>query len=167
MDPHQHHLALTPDHLRALAVAGHGDGTAVRDHAGRSGRSGGAGGSDRAETGRLGEELAVRHLVDDDGCEVVARNWRLGTGELRGELDIVAVDPAEGCVVVCEVKTRRDADRFGGAAAALGPRQHARLRRLTAAFLADARLPHRRVRLDLVAVDLGRRPSLTHLVSVW
>jgi hypothetical protein len=32
----------------------------------------------------------------DDGCELVARNWRLTAGELRGELDLIAVDPAPG-----------------------------------------------------------------------
>jgi putative endonuclease len=115
-------------------------------------------------TGALGEELAARHLRDD-GCELVARNWRLTAGELRGELDLVAVDPAGGCVVVCEVKARRDAARFGGAMAAIPPRKAAKVRALTAAFLREARLPYPRVRLDVVAVDLGRDPVLTHVAA--
>jgi putative endonuclease len=115
--------------------------------------------------GALGEELAARHLVDDDGCEVVARNWRLAAGELRGELDVVAIDPADGCIVVCEVKARRDAARFGGALAAISPRKAAKVRALTAAFLREARLPYPRVRLDVVAVDLGRDPVLHHVVA--
>lgn len=112
--------------------------------------------------GPLGEELAAHHLVDD-GCAVVARNWRLSAGELRGELDIVAVDARAGCIVVCEVKARRDAARFGGALAAIPPRKAAKVRALTAAFLREARLPYPRVRLDVVAVDLGREPVLTHV----
>ena len=113
--------------------------------------------------GRLGEDLAAHHLQADDGLEVVARNWRLSSGELRGELDLVAVDRHLGTVVVCEVKTRRDAQRFGGALQALTPRQGARLRLLTGAFLREAgmALPH--VRLDLIAIDLGRTPTLHHL----
>jgi hypothetical protein len=67
--------------------------------------------------GRLGECLAARHLAAD-GLELVARNWRIADGELRGELDLIAVDRATATLVVCEVKTRRDAARFGGA----GPR---------------------------------------------
>lgn len=114
--------------------------------------------------GALGEELAVGHL-EVDGYELVARNWRLSAGELRGELDVIAIDPADGCVVVCEVKARRDAARFGGALAAVGPRKAAKIRALTAAFLREARLPYPRVRLDVVAVDLGRDPLLTHVVS--
>jgi putative endonuclease len=113
--------------------------------------------------GELGEELAARHLRRDDRLEFVARNWRLAAGELRGELDIVALDPAAGTVVVCEVKTRRDAERFGGALAAVPPRKRAKVRSLTAAFLRDAALPYRRVRLDVVAIDLGRLPVLTHV----
>jgi putative endonuclease len=113
--------------------------------------------------GELGEELAVRHLRRDDQLEVIARNWRLAAGELRGELDIVALDPAAGTVVVCEVKTRRDAERFGGALAAVPPRKRAKVRALSAAFLRDAALPYRRVRLDVVAIDLGRAPVLTHV----
>lgn len=122
-------------------------------------------GSGRGATGRLGEDLAARHLIADDGLTIVTRNWRLAVGELRGELDIVAVDESQGCVVVCEVKTRRDAERFGGAVAAMSSRQRARIRTLTAAFLREAALPFRRVRLDLIAIDLGRDPMLTHVVD--
>ncbi len=116
--------------------------------------------------GRAGELLAARHLGRDDHLEVLARNWRVADGELRGELDLVAVDPMRGTLVVCEVKTRRDADRFGGAVAALDHRKHRRLRALTGAFLREqgARFPS--VRLDLVAIDVGHRPRLTHIVGV-
>lgn len=122
-------------------------------------------GSGNGSLGALGEDLACRHLVADDRLTIVARNWRLTAGELRGELDVVAVDEALGCVVICEVKTRRDADRFGGALAAVSPRKRAKVRTLAGAFLRDAALPFHRVRLDVVAVDLGRRPTLTHLLD--
>jgi putative endonuclease len=118
---------------------------------------------DRAPLGRFGESVAARHLTVDDGLEVIARNWRLAAGELRGELDLVAVDHVAGLIVVCEVKTRRDAQRFGGAVAAVSPRKRAKIRALTAMFLRDADLPYRRVRLDLIAIDLGPRGGLTHL----
>jgi putative endonuclease len=115
--------------------------------------------------GRLGEDLAARHLVDDDRMTVVARNWRLTAGELRGELDLVALDPRARLVVVCEVKTRRDAARFGGALAAVSPRKRAKIRALTGAFLREASLPYGRVRLDVIAIDLGREPVLHHVLG--
>ena len=113
--------------------------------------------------GGLGEDLAVRHLVEEDGLTLVARNWQIRSGELRGELDVVAVDEPSALVVVCEVKTRRDAARFGGAVVAVTPRQQMRIRRLAGLFLREAALPYRRIRLDLVAIDVTRRPTLTHL----
>ena len=122
----------------------------------------GPAGEDRP-LGPLGEDLAVRHLTELDGLRLLARNWRLASGELRGELDVIAEDPATGCLVVVEVKARRDADRFGGALAAVPPRKAAKVRALTAAFLRDAPPQHPRVRLDVIAVDLGRHPRLTHI----
>jgi putative endonuclease len=115
--------------------------------------------------GPLGEDLAARHLVADDGLEIIARNWRLRAGELRGELDLVALDRRAGCVVVCEVKTRRDAERFGGALAAVSPRKRGKVRALTAAFLREAELRVGRVRLDVIAVDVGRSPMLHHVLD--
>lgn len=116
--------------------------------------------------GRAGEVLAARHLRVDDRLEVIARNWRVVDGSLRGELDVVAFDRPAGSLVVCEVKTRRDARRFGGAAAAVDPRKHHRLRLLTGAFLREQLACYASVRLDLIAIDLGRSPRLTHLVGI-
>ena len=49
-------------------------------------------GLERAAVGRRGEDLAARYL-SDHGWQIVDRNWRPGTG-LRGELDLVALEPA-------------------------------------------------------------------------
>lgn len=115
--------------------------------------------------GMRGEALAAHHLVADDQLTLVERNWRLASGELRGELDLVAHDPRADVLVICEVKTRRDADRFGGAVATVDHRKHARLRALTGAYLRQCGQSYDGVRLDLLAIDLGRSPRLTHLVG--
>ena len=117
-------------------------------------------------TGALGEQLACRHLADA-GLEVVARNWRIAQGDLRGELDVVALDHDARLVVVVEVKTRRG-DGFGGALAAVTPRKQARIRRLAVAFLVQADLPYRQVRLDVVAVRLDHDPpTIDHVVGAF
>lgn len=113
--------------------------------------------------GRFGEDLAAQHLVDGHGMTLVARNWRIALDELRGELDVVAVDDAAGVLVICEVKTRRSAARFGGAAAAISFDKRAQLRRLSTVFLRESSLFYPRVRLDVIAIDLRPRPRLTHL----
>lgn len=122
-----------------------------------------------ARLGAVGEALAAQHL-EDDGLVLVARNWRVRSGELVGELDVVALAP-DGLLVVCEVKSRRDAERFDGAIAAVGPVKRQRIRRLAAAFLADHPSRVEGVRFDVVALDLaprgGDRVRLTHLPDAW
>jgi Holliday junction resolvase-like predicted endonuclease len=122
--------------------------------------------------GRAGEDAAAAHLTQRHGLELVARNWRVALDELRGELDLVAQDPRSGMLVVCEVKSRSRATSRDGAAAALGLRQQARIRRLTALLLASGEIRAPRVRFDLVALDrLGDPPCatvrLTHLSDAW
>lgn len=117
--------------------------------------------------GPEGERLAVAHLTAD-GLEVVLRNWRLSTGEVRGELDAVALDHAARTVVVTEVKARRS-DRHGGPLAAVTPRKQSRIRSLTAAMLRGVDLPYRRVRFDVVGVWLPRAGGgrLEHLQGAF
>ncbi len=125
-------------------------------------------GDRRRALGQAGEALAVRHLVDDDGLEILATNWRVTKGEVRGELDVVAVDAATGSLVVCEVKTRRGTG-FGGPLAAVTPRKQAKIRALTLAFLRQAGMRYRHIRFDVVAVLLpdGRAGTLDHLEGVF
>ncbi|MEX2550090.1 MAG: YraN family protein [Nitriliruptoraceae bacterium] len=119
-----------------------------------------------ADLGAIGEGVAARHLRTHDRLRPLARNWRVADGELRGELDVIAVDEATTTLVVCEVKTRRAAEPFGGAVAALDHRKHRRLRALTAAFLREQPTRYAHVRIDLIAIDLAARPSLTHLIGL-
>jgi putative endonuclease len=98
-------------------------------------------------TGRLGEELAARHLIGQ-GLVVLDRNWRCDVGEV----DIVAQDGDD--LVICEVKTRRSR-RFGSPLEAITPEKAARLRRLAARWVQthDVRPAH--IRIDLVGIVLG------------
>ncbi len=94
--------------------------------------------------GAYGEQVAVNHLRHK-GYVVLDRNWRC---EL-GEIDIVARDG--DCLVVVEVKTRRS-DRFGGPAEAVTAAKLARLRRLTARWIAVSGVHPPQVRIDVLAV---------------
>ena len=148
------------EHEDALAGA-HADA-----HAGRPASSRAEGMPHRlaAAVGDYGERMAERYLRDH-GLEILARNWRCP----HGEIDIVARDG--GCLVVCEVKTRRGG-LFGGPAQAVTFRKLARLRRLAAAWLAEreaAGAPgFTDVRIDVVGVVRPRRGPcvIEHLVGV-
>ncbi len=125
----------------------------------------------RAALGRAGERLALTHLVQVHGLVLVATTLRVAVEDLRGELDVVVRDPRSGTLVVCEVKTRTGSVA-GGALAAFGPRQQARIRRMTAVLLASGQLQGRRVRFDLITVDVaspqpGADVRLDHLPDAW
>lgn len=85
----------------------------------------------RQVLGRYGEDLAAR-WYEQHGYEIVARNWSCSAGEL----DIVA--RRDDVYVFCEVKARSSA-AFGVPAEAVGYAKQARLRRLAAMWLNEAR----------------------------
>lgn len=113
----------------------------------------------RRATGSLGERIAARYLVDC-GWRVLERNWRPGAG-LRGELDLVALDPTTGApapALVCvEVKTRASQPAAPPAAAVTAAKL-ARLRALTGAWAASHEVAHCGLRIDVVSIVL--RPGL-------
>ena len=123
-------------------------------------RSAATGAGTRARLGRYGEDLAARYLREQ-GLEVVERNWRCE----HGEVDIVARQG--GCLVVCEVKTRRGTG-FGDPVEAVTVAKALRLRRLAAAYVRVRGLHPAQVRIDVVGVLCvpGRAPVLSHVAGV-
>ena len=99
---------------------------------------------DRRALGARGED-AVAGWYRARGCEVVARNWRCR----EGEVDLVV--RCGRTLVFCEVKTRRS-DAFGAPAEAVTRAKQVRLRRLAAAFLAQAPVGAPEVRFDVAGV---------------
>ncbi len=116
----------------------------------------------RAEIGALGEQLAVDHLTSL-GLRVLTRNWRCR----YGELDVIAADVTARIVVFVEVKTRTS-DQFGGVAQAVTPDKVRRLRRLAGLWLSGQDGRWAAVRIDVIGVRIGRRPTpeITHLQGV-
>ena len=105
-------------------------------------------GREQKHLGDYGEALA-RRVYEQAGYEVLAQNWR---GD-AGEIDLVLA--RDGCVVVCEVKTRAT-ERYGVPAEAVDWRKQRRLRTLAAEFLAATRPSCRTVRFDVVSIVSGR-----------
>lgn len=97
------------------------------------------------ERGREAENAARVHL-EAHGLATLARNFQTRWGEL----DLVMDD--RGQVVIVEVRYRSN-NMFGGAAASVTAAKQGRLARAASQFLARARLGHRPVRFDIVAVE--------------
>jgi putative endonuclease len=127
--------------LKALGISRRRDGgTALRSD------------SRRTETGRVGEEIAARHLAER-GLTILERNVRFRDGEI----DLVA---EEGPVLVfVEVRRRKGRDA-GTAAESVTAKKRARVVRAARRWLArHPREAARPVRFDVVAVD-GEPPAV-------
>jgi putative endonuclease len=111
-------------------------------------------GNPRQRLGRLGEDLAARHLAAQ-GYEIVDRNWRCR----EGELDIVARDGE--CLAMVEVRTRRGT-ALGSPEESITPAKQQRL-----VVLADAYVMAHDWsgywRIDVVAIEMDRRGKLLRI----
>lgn len=108
------------------------------------------------DRGRAGEAMAAAYF-ELLGYRVVARNARLG----GVEVDLVLQDG--GATVVAEVRLRTRGD-YGGAAATVDYRKQQRLARAAHALEQQGA---RRVRVDVVAVDVASNgATLTHYRNV-
>jgi putative endonuclease len=94
--------------------------------------------------GKRGEDYAVRYL-QERGYRLIDRNWRCA----QGEIDVIVQHGRQ--FVFVEVKTR-SSTAFGHPFEAITPAKLARLRRLVAAWCAQAERPVNCVRIDAVAV---------------
>jgi putative endonuclease len=115
------------------------------------GPDGGSGQYRRAALGRSGEDCAFA-WYEDNGYEVLERNWR----RREGEVDLIARKGRT--VVFCEVKTRTS-DAFGTGADAVLPAKQRRIRRLAARWLAELTPSSGRalvdLRFDVVSITAG------------
>ncbi len=129
----------------------------------------------RRRLGDAGEDFAVAYL-EASGYRILARNWRLGSGDIRGELDVVAT--REGTLVFVEVKTRRG-EAYGGPLLAVSASKQVKVRALAVAFLRSSEHRGTRprtppgttplIRFDVIAVWMrpGAEPRLEHLPGAF
>ena len=103
--------------------------------------------------GNLGEELALQHLLAK-GYRLRARNTNLRFSEA----DLV-VEKADSVVLV-EVKTTTD-HQFLYPQELVHQKKQAKLRRL--AGLLAQEYPTKKIRIDVVAIEMTVPPTITHL----
>jgi putative endonuclease len=121
----------------------------------------------RQSLGRRAEQLVASRLAAD-GLSIVARNARVHTPELIGEIDLIALDG--DALVFVEVKAGRTGARHGPErpALAVDRRKRLRLRRLAGAWLAERGSVPRfgSLRFDVVGIRFdgaGRPIAWQHL----
>ena len=111
-----------------------------------------SGADERRALGAEGEAQAAR-WYEDQGYEVLERNWR----RREGEVDLIVRQGRT--VVFCEVKTR-SSDRFGTGAESVLPAKQRRIRRLASRWLSELTPASGRarveVRFDVVSITAGQ-----------
>jgi putative endonuclease len=124
--------------------------------------------STHVETGKLGEQLASEHLIEN-GYQVMATNYRFQ----RSEVDIVAFEPATryedgGEMVFVEVKTRRG-EGFGRPEEAVTDEKKRHLIRAAKAWLHENKMDRTPARFDVLAIDLrkGKPPEIHHIKNAF
>lgn len=118
----------------------------------------------RKQTGALGEAVAADHLLHR-GYRILDRNWR----RAGGEIDLIAA--AGDTLVFVEVRTRTSR-AYGSGEESVDSRKQRQVRKVAGLYLAEAgRLPYRRYRFDVIAVQLDRRTgevqALRHLADAF
>lgn len=96
--------------------------------------------------GRNGEVFAAKYL-EDNGYEVLCRNFRCKIGEI----DIIA--KRDAVISFVEVKTR-GGDFFGFPEAAVDRRKQDRMRKIAEYYLAKNRLEVSDVQFDVIAIEI-------------
>ena len=110
--------------------------------------------------GRRGEDLAHRFLRSQ-GYTVVARNYRLASGD--AEADLIAWEG--DTLVVVEVKSRASVD-FGPPERAFDAEKWQHMLRAARQYARRRNIPMESVRFDLVTVVLSDPPELKLLKGV-
>jgi putative endonuclease len=116
------------------------------------GSGGSAGAAHRRALGADGEAIAA-HWYEDQGYEILERNWR----RREGEIDLIVRKGKT--VAFCEVKTR-SSDRFGTGAESVVEAKQRRIRRLASRWLSEITPASGRdrveVRFDVVSITAGQ-----------
>lgn len=99
-------------------------------------------------TGELGEEVAANFIIAA-GYRILERNFRCK----GGEVDIIARDPADKCLVFIEVKARRTLS-YGVPQLAVTPFKQRQISKASLTWLGKNRLHDQNARFDVIAILL-------------
>ncbi len=112
-------------------------------------------------SGRRGEDLAHRYLRRE-GFIIIARNYRLSSGE--AEADLIAREGED--LVIVEVKTRETAE-YGAPERAVDREKQRHLIRVGREYARKTNTPWEQVRFDVVTIVMGDPPTIVLLRAAF
>ncbi len=117
----------------------------------------------RKQTGDKGEEIAAAFLAVR-GYSILERNFRCR----GGEVDIIAREPSEKCLVFVEVKARRDLT-YGVPQLAVTPFKQRQISKAALTWIAKHKQHDQNARFDVIAIllDNGGNHRVEHIVNAF
>ena len=117
----------------------------------------------KKELGKKGEELAVEYLKGK-GFEILNQNYRYG----KGEIDIIAKDPKDGCTVFVEVKSRQNLD-YGEPEYAITKNKQKQVKKIAELYFYENEIKELECRFDVIAILLENinQPVINHYVNAF
>jgi putative endonuclease len=117
----------------------------------------------KKEIGKKGEELAVEFLKEK-GFEILHQNYRYG----KGEIDIIAKDPKDGCTVFVEVKSRQNLD-YGEPEYAITKNKQKQVKKIAELYFYENEINELECRFDVIAILLENinQPVINHYVNAF
>src|SRR3989304_1048139 len=101
---------------------------------------------DKKELAKRGEDLAAK-ILSDKGYEIIDRNYRFS----HGEIDIIAIDPNDGCTVFVEVKSRQNLE-YGEPEYAITKNKQKQITKIADFYLYDKGITEIDCRFDVFAI---------------
>jgi putative endonuclease len=115
---------------------------------------------DSIKLGRLGEEFAIKYLIDN-GYFILSHNQQFNSNHKKlGEIDIIA--SKDNITYVFEVKTRRSA-KYGSAILSITPKKLQTLYTITE-FLSTK---YNCIKLQLIAIDVKNNQFNLTLIDLF
>lgn len=117
----------------------------------------------KKQLGAIGEQLAEQWLIAR-GYRILARNWRVRTGEL----DLIVQDGE--ILVFIEVRTRSSTHAFGLPQESIDARKQMKLRQTAQLYIHRNQLFHMQARFDIMGIVLSQdqtEPSIEHTPNAF
>jgi len=113
---------------------------------------------DRKFKGRIAEDTAAYYL-DQQGYEILTRNWRCRSGEL----DIIAA--IDGMIIIVEVRSRSGVTH-GTAAESVDWRKQQQIRETAEVYAHCTHQYHQRFRYDVISIQMNSAYQVTELEHI-
>lgn len=107
-------------------------------------------------TGRIGEEIALKYLKENN-YKIIERNFR---HKKLGEIDIIAED--KNVLVFIEVKTRKS-EKYGSPLEAVNTCKQKKIKKMAEYYLTYKKIKEKNCRMDVLTITLDKENKVKNI----